>query len=233
VGLIGVALGAGLTGWEFWRDEGPASLQPPLLAGDVFGWLPPWAWGLLTLALLLVLVFEGAYKENERLQRLISNDLQTRTPPNRDELVVAITDLEYAAVDYLFADQTMRQVKEKLASSDRTADSYLGGTDKGRELIEEVERKLDAYQVAERQLSRQRRIAGSDFAADLQIHELEVFQQVSRCVRPKNGTTAVPVATYDDARRQIKMATQRVLDKLDTGRLYVPVADAALRTRLR
>jgi hypothetical protein len=45
-----------------WRSEGPPDLQPPILSA-VAGVLPWWAWLVLALLVLLVSVFEGAFRQ--------------------------------------------------------------------------------------------------------------------------------------------------------------------------
>lgn len=68
-GLI-VVIGLMMSGLGLWRDEGPTDKQPPLLLGEIVGWLPWWAWLIIALVLALILTFEGAHREITRLTRI-------------------------------------------------------------------------------------------------------------------------------------------------------------------
>jgi hypothetical protein len=60
----------------YWRDEGPADLQPPLISSFV-GLLPWWAWLIIALAVLMIIVVEGSYRivaqaDPELLETIVS-----------------------------------------------------------------------------------------------------------------------------------------------------------------
>ncbi len=104
---------------QWWRDEGPTNHQPPLGA-DVFGWLPWWAWLIISLVVALAVVFEAAHREITRLvarvaelegsatrspevanamKALARERVRRRNPDNSDTNVTGVWALRKCATD--------------------------------------------------------------------------------------------------------------------------------------
>lgn len=73
-----------------WRDEGPATAQPPKLIADVLDWLPWSAWGILAVSVAIAFVIENTYRLTgglrERiteLEAILDRDDLIRATPNK------------------------------------------------------------------------------------------------------------------------------------------------------
>lgn len=71
-GLAAMVVGTVLAGLGFWRDEFPNQWQPPFLA-DVLGVLPWWAWVLIWLAVVLIVLFEASHRELSRVDTRLAD----------------------------------------------------------------------------------------------------------------------------------------------------------------
>ncbi len=71
-GWVAVVLSTVIAAIGLYRDEGPSGKQLPLLS-DVIGWLPWWLWLIFALAVLVIVIFEGTYREVNRRQTKITN----------------------------------------------------------------------------------------------------------------------------------------------------------------